>query len=107
MANAHHSKKAHSQRSKKNDATHNDRAFDVVIIGGAMTGATLAFALEHYLNTSFCTEKSKPLSIAVIESEEPNPEHSGFDARSIALSYGSCQQLDKIKLWEKIAPHHL
>ncbi|USD65642.1 2-octaprenyl-6-methoxyphenyl hydroxylase [Vibrio sp. SCSIO 43136] len=72
------------------------KSYDVVIAGGAMAGATLAIALNQ----------SRPeLSIAVIEGFEPDPnQHPGFDSRAIALSYGSVEQLKRLKLWSGIAP---
>ncbi len=70
--------------------------FDVIITGGAMAGATLALALEKLTQTH--------LSIAVIESARPHQDNSGYDARSIALAYGSCQLLDKIGIWKNLAP---
>ncbi len=71
-------------------------SFDVIIAGGAMAGATLALALEKLTQ--------KRLSIAVIEAAPSELNHPGFDARSIALAYGSCQLLDKIGIWQKLAP---
>lgn len=70
--------------------------FDVIIAGGAMAGATLALALEKLSQV--------PLSIAVIESAPPDHNHPGYDARSIALAYGSCQLLDQIGIWQKLLP---
>lgn len=65
---------------------------DVAIIGGAMTGATLALAISKLTNNA--------VKIALIEAKSINHEHQGFDARSIALSYGSCALLDKLGLWQ-------
>lgn len=64
--------------------------FDVVIVGGAVTGSVLALALssvtEHKLN------------IAIVEKSVPNyAEQGGFDARSIALAYASLQKMAKIR----------
>ncbi|MCK3655763.1 2-octaprenyl-6-methoxyphenyl hydroxylase [Pasteurellaceae bacterium Macca] len=63
--------------------------FDVVIVGGAVTGSILALALssvsEHKMN------------IAVVEKFTPDySTQGGFDARSIALAYGSLQKLAQI-----------
>ncbi len=64
--------------------------FDVVIVGGAMTGSILALALS-----SFTQHKIK---IAIIEKYKPDfSQQGGFDARSIALAQGSLQKLSKIK----------
>ncbi len=70
--------------------------FDVIIAGGAMAGATLALALEKLTQ--------KRLSIAVIEAKPSGLNHPGYDARSIALAYGSCQLLEKIGIWQELAP---
>lgn len=71
-------------------------AFDIIIAGGAMTGATLAFALAQR-----CPE----LSIAVVEASDVARQyrHPGFDARSIALSYGSVERLKGFDLWQDVA----
>lgn len=73
-------------------------SYDVVIVGGAMSGATLALALNH-------TTQQK-LKIAVVESYEMDHQsHPGFDARSIALSYGTINLLKQWQLWPLIADH--
>ncbi|KAB2825665.1 2-octaprenyl-6-methoxyphenyl hydroxylase [Aliivibrio finisterrensis] len=70
--------------------------YDVVIVGGAMAGATLALALEKM--------NQETLSIAVIEAVEPKlDQHPGYDSRSIALSSGTTQLLQDIGLWSGIA----
>ncbi|MFA9488635.1 MULTISPECIES: 2-octaprenyl-6-methoxyphenyl hydroxylase [unclassified Mannheimia] len=63
--------------------------FDVVIVGGALTGSVLALALS-----SFTQHK---ISIAIVEKSAPNyAQQGGFDARSIALAQGSLQKMRKI-----------
>ena len=63
---------------------------DVVIVGGAITGSILALALS--------SATAHQLNIAIIEKSPPNyAEQGGFDARSIALAYGSLQKLAKIE----------
>ena len=77
--------------------------YDIVIVGGAMTGTTLALALSAFTNGK--------MKIAVLE-RQPAKQHqqSGFDARCIALSDGSCQRFSRIilpdgqNLWQKIQP---
>ena len=77
--------------------------YDIVIVGGAMTGTTLALALSAFTNGK--------MKIAVLE-RQPVKQHqqSGFDARCIALSDGSCQKFSRIilpdgqNLWQKIQP---
>lgn len=73
-----------------------EKHYDIVIAGGAMAGATLALALNK-LNSS--------LSIAIIEPfQVGDDEHPGFDSRSIALSYGTTQILEKFGLWRLLKP---
>lgn len=75
--------------------------YEVVIIGGAMAGATLALALS--------SKTQGKIRIAIVEKQAPQQhQQSGFDARCIALSDGSCRRLnqiqlpDKQRLWQKI-----
>lgn len=64
--------------------------FDVVIVGGAVTGSVLALALS--------SATAHKLKIAIVEKSVPNyAEQGGFDARSIALAYGSLQKMAKIR----------
>ncbi|TNG91639.1 2-octaprenyl-6-methoxyphenyl hydroxylase [Pasteurellaceae bacterium USgator11] len=82
-----------------------EKPYDLVIVGGAMSGCCLALALAQHL---------PELRIAVLEKNakiKPQPHQKcGFDARSIALSQGSCQKLQQIafnakqSLWQKITP---
>lgn len=80
--------------------------YDVVIVGGAMSGCCLALALA---------QRSPELKIAIIERKQHDASLShrheqkcGFDSRSIALAQGSCQTLHQIafdhqySLWQKI-----
>ncbi|EAR55547.1 2-octaprenyl-6-methoxyphenyl hydroxylase, partial [Photobacterium sp. SKA34] len=69
--------------------------YDVVIAGGAMAGASLAIALDVLSRHS--------LRIAVVESVMPEFDtHPGYDARSIALSYGTTRLLDNIGMWSAL-----
>lgn len=71
------------------------KSFDVIIAGGAMAGATLALAL-HQLSQG-------RLSVAVVEPyQTDHQQHPGFDSRSIALSYGTVQILQRFGLWESL-----
>jgi len=72
------------------------KTYDIVIVGGAVTGGTLALAFHH---------RSASLSIAVVESQPFDPEQQGgFDARSIALSLGSIDILKQYELWDDLRP---
>ncbi len=70
--------------------------YDIVIAGGGMVGSTLALALE--------TLAKGRLSVAVVEPFRAGDDHPGFDARSIALSYGSVQLLKSFSLWDELQP---
>lgn len=76
--------------------------YDVIIVGGAMAGASLALALS--------SQTSGKMRIAVLEKQTQNQHaQQGFDARCIALSEGSCRLFDRIRfpqqsLWQKIQP---
>ncbi|OOE94219.1 2-octaprenyl-6-methoxyphenyl hydroxylase [Salinivibrio sp. MA351] len=73
------------------------KAYDIVIAGGAMAGATAALALD--------TLSGGRLRIAVVEAMVPNHgDHPGYDARSIALAEGSCAAFEQLGLWEALAP---
>ncbi|MHA2939462.1 2-octaprenyl-6-methoxyphenyl hydroxylase [Vibrio sp. RC27] len=72
------------------------RDFDVVIAGGAMTGATLALILSNAMGDK--------VSIAVVEPYlAESSEHPGFDSRSIALSFGTVEILKRFFLWDELA----
>jgi 2-octaprenyl-6-methoxyphenol hydroxylase len=76
--------------------TTNSTHFDLVIAGGAMTGATLALMLARRFGDG--------LSIAVVEPYlAEHCDHPGFDARSIALSYGTVELLRQVDLWGELA----
>lgn len=68
----------------------------VIIIGGGMTGATLALALSHFTRGA--------LPVHLVEASAPeSAAHPGFDARAIALAHGTCQQLARFGVWQAIA----
>ena len=69
--------------------------FDLVIIGGGMAGATLAWGLSHILGSEH------GLKIAIVEAAPSDQQHPGFDARVIALSYGSRDILEQLGLWDE------
>lgn len=68
----------------------------VIIVGGGMTGATLALAISHFTQGK--------LPVHLVEAVAPEASaHPGFDARAIALAQGTCQQLSRIGIWQAIA----
>ena len=74
--------------------------FDFAIVGGGMVGSTLALALARLADSS----AQKP-RILVLESRRPaTVMHPGFDARAIALSYGSQLALQELDLWPLFSP---
>ncbi len=70
--------------------------YDIVIVGAGMSGCLLAYGI---------LKLSPSLKIVLLDD---NPEklnkdsHPGFDARSIALSAGSCELLDELELWAEL-----
>lgn len=65
----------------------------VVIIGGGMSGATLALALENITDGK--------IEIEVIESTLLDETlHPGFDARAIAIADGTFRKLKQLDLWQ-------
>ncbi|KLF91337.1 2-octaprenyl-6-methoxyphenyl hydroxylase [Enterobacter asburiae] len=68
----------------------------VIIVGGGMTGATLALAISHLTKGQ--------LPVHLVEAVAPQAKnHPGFDSRAIALAQGTCQQLSRIGIWQAIA----
>lgn len=68
----------------------------VIIVGGGMTGATLALAISRLTHGT--------LPVHLIEATAPEAQaHPGFDARAIALAEGTCQHLARIGIWQHIA----
>ncbi|WP_434950482.1 2-octaprenyl-6-methoxyphenyl hydroxylase [Shewanella sp. HL-SH4] len=72
--------------------------FDIVIVGGAMAGASLALGLAK-LNQG----RTQTLSIALIEAHQADDSHPGFDARSIAIAHGSIFELERLGIWPKLS----
>ena len=67
--------------------------YDVVIVGAGIAGSILSHAI---------LQRSPALNILLIDNNPQQVEsirHPGFDARSIALSAGSCALLDDLGLW--------
>ena len=69
--------------------------YDLIIVGGGMVGASLAYAL-----------KTSPLKIALIEAfNVKTNQQPSYDDRGIALSYGSQRIFETMGLWSQLAPH--
>lgn len=67
----------------------------VIIVGGGMTGATLALAISSL--------SSGRTPVHLIEAADPaSQQHPGFDARAIALAAGTCQQLARVGVWQAL-----
>ncbi len=68
-------------------------AYDLIIVGGGLVGASLACALS-----------TSCLRIALIESHLPGTaSQPSFDDRSVALSWGSRKILEAMGLWSALA----
>ncbi len=69
-------------------------SYDIVVIGGGLAGAILAYALAagHYRVALF---EARPFGAA----DQPS-----YDDRSVALAFGSQRILDGLGLWSTIAP---
>src|SRR5687768_2722061 len=67
--------------------------FDVVIIGGALVGASLGLAL-----------RDSGLKVALVESRAPLalPEDDSWDSRVYAISPGSASFLQELGVWEAL-----
>lgn len=74
--------------------------FDLVISGGGMTGAMLAYRLLTQAN-------ARPLRIAIIEhtGDTAQKPTASFDSRSIALSAASVELLHDWGLWRDLKAH--
>ncbi|MDN6550842.1 MAG: 2-octaprenyl-6-methoxyphenyl hydroxylase [Enterobacterales bacterium] len=67
----------------------------MIIVGGGMAGATLALAVSAL--------SAGRVQIEVVEAGSPDSrKHPGFEARAIALAYGTCQQLARIGVWSAL-----
>ena len=70
--------------------------FDIAIIGSGMIGSCLALGLSELSRDAW--------RIALIDPYQDDLQQStGFDARAIALSYGSTRILDGLNLWQAMS----
>ena len=65
---------------------------NIVIVGGGPVGSVLALLLAK-----------QGLVVTVLEAREQGASH--VDNRALALSYGSRRLLEKLGLWQQLAPH--
>lgn len=73
------------------------QAYDLVVVGGGMVGASFASALSH-------AAAGRKLSLLVVEafaSDKAKPLLN-FDARSTAMSYGSSQIFQRMGMWQQL-----
>lgn len=69
----------------------------VAIVGGGMSGATLALALNHLT--------AGQMKISLVEATSIDAQsHPGFDARAIALAEGTVRSLKRLNLWDYFRP---
>lgn len=67
-------------------------AYDVLIVGGGMVGASLAVAL-----------RSLPLKVGLIEAVEfGSSAQPSYDDRTVALSYGSKRIFETLGVWNRV-----
>src|SRR3990172_7950418 len=70
-------------------------AFDILIVGGGMVGASLALALGQ-----------SRLRIAVIEAAPfRSAAQPSYDDRALALAYGTRRIFHGMGVWEALRPH--
>ncbi len=69
--------------------------FDVAIVGGGLSGLSLAAALAQ-----------AEMRVAVLETHDPRTlQDDHFDGRTSAVAYASQQFFSALGLWQTIAPH--
>ncbi|MEO1767282.1 UbiH/UbiF family hydroxylase [Thiobacter aerophilum] len=77
-----------------------DSPFDVVVVGGGLTGASCALALDR-----------AGLAVALVEGGEPAPTNgrvdADWDSRIYAISPGSAAFLAELGVWSRLAPTRL
>lgn len=76
--------------------------FDIIIVGGGMVGATLAIALAKTEQFSIAVVEAFPLTHSKKETTQQVIYTPSYDARSTALSEGTCRILDSLNLLSSI-----
>ena len=76
------------------------QAFDIVIVGGGLVGATLALALSRYAFWRVALVEKNAFDFASVN----DVLHPSFDARNTALSHGTCELFDQLGLWSSLKP---
>ena len=75
-----------------NDQSQHATDYDLIIVGGGLVGASLAYALNQ-----------QPLRIAIIEAASFKTESQpNYDDRAIALSYGTRRVFEGMGLWTNL-----
>lgn len=70
----------------------------VLIVGGRMTGATLALAISRLTGGA--------LPVHLIEAQDPHSSrHHGFDDRAIATAAGTCQRSWRVSVSGNASPN--
>lgn len=84
--------------STSGDST--EQAFDIVIVGGGLVGATLALALSRYAYWRVALIEKTAFDFDALD----QVMHPSFDARNTALSNGTCELFDQLGLWATLKP---
>lgn len=75
--------------------------FDVAIVGGGLTGSSLALSLARLRNAA-----GEAPRILLLEARAfGHAPHPAFDGRALALAQGTQQALAALDLWAAFAPH--
>ncbi len=82
------------------DAIVETQAFDIVIVGGGLVGATLALALSRYEYWRVALVEKNAFDFSSLQ----DVLHPSFDARNTALSNGTCELFDQLGLWAQLKP---
>ncbi|AOA58895.1 2-octaprenyl-6-methoxyphenyl hydroxylase [Acinetobacter larvae] len=74
----------------------------VIIVGGGMVGLSLALMLAK---ANISVKILEAIQYPTLNTQEPVPYHSSFDARNTALSRRSVQIYQNLNLWEALQQH--